>query len=436
MRTKDIFIIGFMLFAMFFGAGNLIFPPALGFQSGEYFWPAIFGFILTGVGLPLLSVIVGSISEHGYRESLKKIHPIYSIVFLVVIYLTIGPFFAIPRTATTAYEMGVVPFLSQSTGLSLFLFSVVFFLLVLWIALSPGNLSDNIGKYLTPTLLVVILLLILRAVMMYFSNEPQVGAPDFSSEAPFISGFTEGYLTMDAIAAIAFSIIVLNAIRQLGITDKKDLLVGTIKSAVLAAILLGLIYGGLGWIGNRVALDNGIPANQNTGTFLLQFISFDAFGSFGTILLGAIVFLACLTTATGLIVAVSEYFNSLFPQIAYKTLAILFTFISLILANQGLDQVITTSVPILNVLYPVAISTVLLLAFTFFVPSPQLSLQMPILLVTVESLLSVAHKSGWLPFAWLEILPLYNYQLEWIPLLVIGYIIGYLAGFKQPRVIY
>ena len=436
MRTKDIFIVGFMLFAMFFGAGNLIFPPALGFQSGEFFWPAILGFILTGVGLPLLSVIVGSISEHGYKESLNKIHPFYSVIFLVVIYLTIGPFFAIPRTATTAYEMGVVPFLSESNGITLFIFTVLFFLLVLWIALSPANLSDSIGKYLTPTLLVVILLLIFRALFMYFTNEPQIAVAEFTSEVPFIKGFTEGYLTMDAIGAIAFSIIVLNSIRSLGITNKTELLKGTIKSAVLAAVLLGLIYGGLGWISNRVVLDTPIPENQNVGTFLLQYISNEAFGSFGVVLLGVIVFLACLTTATGLIAAVSEYFNSLIPSVSYKTFAIGFTVVSLILANQGLDQVIETSVPILSVVYPIAISTVLLITLTYFVPSPRFSMQLPILLITVESLLSVAHKSGWLSLSWMEHFPLYGYQLEWIPLLVIGYIVGYTAGWKQLRVKY
>ncbi|MBM6615760.1 branched-chain amino acid transport system II carrier protein [Desemzia sp. RIT804] len=436
MRTKDIFIIGFMLFAMFFGAGNLIFPPALGFQSGEFFWPAILGFILTGVGLPLLSVIVGSISEHGYKESLNKIHPLYSIIFLVMIYLTIGPFFAIPRTATTAYEMGVVPFLNQSNGLSLFIFSVLFFLLVLWIALSPANLSNSIGKYLTPTLLVVILLLIFRALIMYWTNTPQTTAVAFTSEIPFIKGFTEGYLTMDAIGAIAFSIIVLNSIRSLGITNKKDLLIGTIKSAVLAAALLGSIYGGLGWISNRVALSTVFPANQNAGTFLLQYISNEAFGSFGIMLLGVIVFLACLTTATGLIAAVSEYFNSLIPSISYKTFAIIFTLISLVLANQGLDQVIETSVPILSIIYPISISTVLLIAFAFFVPSPRISLLLPLLLITVESLLSVAHKSDWLTLSWIEYLPLYGYQLEWVPLLIVGCIAGYLAGWKQPRINY
>ena len=188
MKVKEIFIVGFMLFAMFFGAGNLIFPVALGFQSGSNFWPAILGFILTGVGLPLVSVIVGSISENGYRDLLHKIHPTYSVVFLLIIYLTIGPFFAIPRTATTAYEIGVVPFLGTSTSMGLFIFSLIFFLVVLMVALSPNNLADNIGKYLTPALLVTILLLIVRTISLYHANETQT----LVMETPFVVGFSEG----------------------------------------------------------------------------------------------------------------------------------------------------------------------------------------------------------------------------------------------------
>lgn len=130
MSTKYVFIVGFMLFAMFFGAGNLIFPPELGFNSGEFFVLAIIGFVLTGVGLPLLGVVVGSISKDGYRESLKAVHPAFAIVLLVAIYLTIGPFFAIPRTATTAYEMGVVPFLDSPGGASLLIFSVIYFIII------------------------------------------------------------------------------------------------------------------------------------------------------------------------------------------------------------------------------------------------------------------------------------------------------------------
>lgn len=436
MSTKQVIMVGFTLFAMFFGAGNLIFPPALGFGSGEYFWTAMIAFVLTGVGLPLLGVIVGSISKDGYKESLKNIHPAFAVLFLVAIYLTIGPFFAIPRTATTAYEMAIVPFLSENTGIWLLIFSLVYFIVVLLLSLKPGTLVNSIGQVLTPLLLIGIVLLIVVAGVAYFSNSINPASETFQQTSPFTIGFTEGYLTMDAIAAIAFSVLVLNSIRQLGITNRRDLLVGTSKSALLAAVLLGAIYISLGWLANRVDLGGALVDDQNLGTFLLTYMSSDVFGIFGPILLGVIVFLACLTTGTGLIVSVSEYFNSILPKVPYKVWVILFVLISFGLANQGLDQVIATSIPILSIIYPIAMTTVLLLIVTYFVPSPKLALQIPVYLVTALSILSVVHRNGWLELNFLESLPLFSYSFEWIPFMIAGYILGYLIGLKKPRVEY
>jgi LIVCS family branched-chain amino acid:cation transporter len=436
MSTKNVFVVGFMLFAMFFGAGNLIFPPGLGFVSGEFFWLAILGFVITGVGLPLLGVIVGSISKEGYKESLKAIHPAFAIGLLVVIYLTIGPFFAIPRTATTAYEMSIIPFLESPGGISLFIFSLLFFVIVFALSWRPGSIVDSIGKILTPLLLITIALLVVTAIVMYITNPVNPAGEGFNTEAPFSAGFTEGYLTMDAIAAIAFSVIVLNAIRGTGVKGRKALLFGTIKSASLAALLLGLVYVSLGWLGNRVDLGGTAPDEQNLGTFLLTYISADAYGGFGAILLGLIVLLACLTTATGLIVAVSEYFNSIVPRITYRVFVVIFTLISFGLANQGLDQVITTSVPVLSIIYPIAMASVLLLIVSYFFPTPRLAMQIPIVLIIITSILAVVHRNGWVEMAFLEALPLFNSAFEWIPLLIIGYIIGYLIGMKKPKVQY
>lgn len=436
MSTKQVIMVGFTLFAMFFGAGNLIFPPALGFGSGEYFWTAMIAFVLTGVGLPLLGVIVGSISKDGYKESLKNIHPAFAVLFLVAIYLTIGPFFAIPRTATTAYEMAIVPFLSENTGIWLLIFSLVYFIVVLLLSLKPGTLVNSIGQVLTPLLLIGIVLLIVVAGVAYFSNSINPASETFQQTSPFTIGFTEGYLTMDAIAAIAFSVLVLNSIRQLGITNRRDLLVGTSNSALLAAVLLGAIYISLGWLANRVDLGGTLVDDQNLGTFLLTYMSSDVFGIFGPILLGVIVLLACLTTGTGLIVSVSEYFNSILPKVPYKVWVILFVLISFGLANQGLDQVIATSIPILSIIYPIAMTTVLLLIVTYFVPSPRLALQIPVYLVTALSILSVVHRNGWLELNFLESLPLFSYSFEWIPFMIAGYILGYLIGLKKPRVEY
>lgn len=436
MSTKQVIMVGFTLFAMFFGAGNLIFPPALGFSSGEYFWTAIIAFVLTGVGLPLIGVIVGSISKDGYKESLKNIHPAFAVIFLVAIYLTIGPFFAIPRTATTAYEMSIVPFLSENTGMWLLIFSLVYFIVVLLLSLKPGTLVNSIGQVLTPLLLIGIVLLIAVAGYTYFNNPINQAVETFEGSSAFTTGFTEGYLTMDAIAAIAFSVFVLNSIRQLGVTNRKDLLIGTIKSALLAAVLLAAIYISLGWLANRVDLGGAVVDDQNLGTFLLTFMSDEVFGIFGPILLGLIVLFACITTGTGLIVSVSEYFNSILPKVPYKVWVVLFVLISFGLANQGLNQVIATSVPILSIIYPVAMTTVLLLILTYFIPSPRLSLQIPVFLVSILSVIAVVHRNGWFEMSWIESLPLFSSSFEWIPFMIVGYILGYLIGMKKPKVEY
>lgn len=150
--TKNTFVVGFLLFAIFFGAGNLIFPPKLGYESGTEFFSAISGFVLTGVGLPLLGIIVSAFYKGGYKTALEKIHPWFSISFLVIIYLSIGPFFAVPRTAATAYEMAIVPFLSEKSSNIMWVFTTIYFALVLWLTLNPTRMVDRIGAVLTPIL--------------------------------------------------------------------------------------------------------------------------------------------------------------------------------------------------------------------------------------------------------------------------------------------
>src|SRR5699024_468928 len=198
MSTKNSFIVGFMLIAMFFGAGNLIFPPGLGFVSGHYFWLAIAGFVLPGVCMPLIGVLTGSLSKDGYVASLKVVHPVFAIIFMVAIYLTIGPFFAIPRTATTSYEMSVLPFMGDAGALSLFIFSVIFFIIVFALSYKADTLTNSIGKVLTPFLLITIVALIVRAITLYIGADSAPLGEGFNTESPFSVGFTEGYLTMDA----------------------------------------------------------------------------------------------------------------------------------------------------------------------------------------------------------------------------------------------
>ncbi|MFK4182113.1 branched-chain amino acid-like transporter carrier protein BrnQ3 [Staphylococcus cohnii] len=441
--NKNTWIIGFTLFAMFFGAGNLIFPPNLGLDSGQFFWPSILAFALTGIGLPLLGVVVGALDKQGYIGSLNKISPKFSVVFLIIIYLTIGPLFAIPRTASTSFEMTITPIAHTNSSLALFIFTIIYFLVVLYLCINPNKMVDRIGSLLTPLLLITILAIIIKGFVDYGSNSHSQAAEAFTSNfAGFSQGFTNGYLTMDAIAAIAFSMIVVNAVKATGITHANKIFRQTLLAGIIAAVALMFIYISLGFIGKHMAVPQEkvaslIANDQNIGTYLLTTMASTGFGAFGKYLLGIIVALACLTTACGLIVSVSEYFNRIFPKISYKAYVIIFTLVSFILANQGLNSVITMSVPVLSIVYPVAITSVLLILIARFVPTKPIAQQIPVAVVSIVSILSVVHSQGWIKLGLIDNLPLKDYSLEWFPIAVITTIIGYIVAplFKKQKTI-
>lgn len=418
--SKNTFVVGFLLFAIFFGAGNLIFPPKLGYDSGVEFIPAILGFVLTGIGLPLLGIIVSAFYEGGYKTSLDKIHPWFSLAFLMAIYLAIGPFFAGPRTAATAYEMALMPFLGEASPLSMLIFTFIYFVITLWLALNPSKMVDRIGAILTPILLIAIIALVIRASFI-LSNDAQI-PPIVSEQSYFFKGMVEGYLTMDALASLAYSVIVLNAIRRKGVSQSA-LQKQTIAAGLVAAIALGVIYIALGWIGNNMPIDEGTLAmlaekKLDLGTYILNTATTQAFGELGRAILGIIVSLACLTTAVGLAVSVSEYFYAIFPKISYKVYVILFAVISFTIANQGLKEVISKSIPVLLVLYPIAMTVILMLLVNLVIALPLTAQRVSLLLVTVVAIASVVG------IGFTENLPLKAYSMEWLPFAIIGGIIG------------
>lgn len=419
--VKNIFVIGFMLFAIFFGAGNLIFPPKLGFDSGADFWTAIIGFTLTGVGLPLVATIVAAYYEGGYKKALENIHPVISLLLLAAIYLTIGPFFAIPRTGATAYDMAIVPFLGQPDSVSLFIFTAIYFGLSLWLSLNPSKMIDRIGAILTPALLILILALVVKSVMLFSGVET---AEAKTLESPLTSGILEGYQTMDALAAFAFSVLVINGIKAKNANSNVSLVKQTTYAAFVAAISLAVIYISIGWIGYKIPLSAETVADvaakgQNLGVFILNETTTQAFGELGRTVLGFIVTLACLTTAIGLIVATSAYFNSIFPKISYQVYAVIFTLIGFGLANQGLNAVISKSVPVLLVLYPISMTALLVLLVNLFMPLPRLAQGLAIVFVTIISILSVAGVE------FVAQLPLKAYSMEWLPFALVGCVIGF-----------
>ena len=310
MSTGDMVAIGLMLFALFFGAGNLIFPPALGQAAGTNFWPAIIGFLLTGVGLPLLGVLAIGLSGHNHLQSMaNRINPTFSLVFTVILYLSIGPFFAIPRTGTVSYEIGIKPFLPATAGgfdLGLLIYTIVFFVIVGSLSLNPSKIVDRVGKLMTPLLLIALLILL---VATFVNPLDKAMAPigDYVNNS-FLTGFQEGYLTMDTLASLVFGIIVINAIKAKGITEPKRIAGLTLKVGLIASGCLALIYLGLGYLGNTA---NFAAGEANNGPAILTEASAMYFGVYGNIILGFAIIFACLTTAIGLISSCASYFQTI-----------------------------------------------------------------------------------------------------------------------------
>ncbi|GGZ99027.1 branched-chain amino acid transport system II carrier protein [Ignatzschineria ureiclastica] len=436
MSRKTLFI-GFMLFALFFGAGNLIFPPTVGQLSGSHFVPAIIGFIVTGVGLPLIGIIAGSFSAEGFRSEAKRVHPIFAILFMVVIYLTIGPFFAIPRTAMVSYEMAVLPYLEGGveTFSSKIIFALVYFALTFYLALNPSKLVDRVGKILTPLLLITIILLIVRAFFLLNDPITEVSKPFIGKNAFFI-GFSEGYQTMDTIAAVAFSLIVLSAVKATGLVEQKSIFKQAVIAAIIAGVGLGLVYISLAWIGNNYPLTADQLQGGNMGTSILTGVARLTYGEGGRFLLSLIVTLACLTTAIGLIVAVSSYFNELYDKISYKVYAVIFTLISFILASQGLNSIIMGAVPILLIIYPITIVLIILIFIDRLSKGiSNLAFQLPIYVTLIISFLSVLLSyMGESSFKSLfDLLPFQDSSMGWMVPAAIALVIGLVFGKRRPR---
>lgn len=358
-RTNYI-VLGFTLFALFFGAGNLIFPAELGQYSGTKLFIAAFGFAITGVGLPLLGIMaIGFSNSNNLQALASRVHPIYGVLFTVMLYLTIGPFFAAPRTGAVAYEIGFAPFISEANlDVGLFIFTVVFFGITLWLSLNPAKLVDRIGKILAPALVILLAVLLITAFINPMSAIED--AKEAYITAPFATGFIEGYNTMDALASLVFGIIIINAVSQMGVKSRKGILSATGKAGFVAVALLGLIYLGIAYLG---ATTTGALGLFETGGPVLSGAASHYFGTVGVVLLAILITLACLTTSIGLMTACGEYFNTLFPGISYKVFVTLFTVLTFGIANFGLEQIINYSLPVLMFLYPLAIA-IIILAFT------------------------------------------------------------------------
>lgn len=348
--------IGFMLFSMLFGAGNLIFPAFLGHASGEHVWQAVIGFIISDAGLSVLAFM--AIAKSGTFDTLiNRVNPTFALLFPMAIYLSIGPGLAIPRAGSLAYEMGVKPFLPQtmaSSPIALLVYTVIFFSVVFWFAKSPSKLVDRFGKILTPSLLVLIVIILIKAVFTDLSDLQ--GASLSYKNNPISQGFLDGYQTMDAICAMIYGIIFTNLFKSKKITKPALQMKYLMIFGLICGLLLTFCYLIIAYLGASAA----VPGKVDNGAIVLSVVLHQLFGQGGTIVLGLIFTLACLSVCIGLITSCSQYFSGLFSKISYIQWAILLCVISGVVANLGLSQILKVSVPVLGLLYPMAIALIIL----------------------------------------------------------------------------
>lgn len=423
--AHDGLVVGVTLFSMFFGAGNLILAPLLGLRAGVQTPEALLGFIVSAVGLPVLTIaaiaLSGTVGKLGDR-----IHPVFSKVFAAAAYLAIGPFLAIPRTATTSFEM-VRPLLPEdvSPAAALVAFSLVFFVVAYFLAMHPNRLTELMGKISGPTLIVLVVLLVASTLVSPPGTSATVASAPYD-EAAGVAGFVYGYQTMDVLAALAFGYVIAMNVRELGVQSPAGIARQVVRSGVIAGVCMAAIYCGFGYLG--AVMGSALP-NAANGAEVIAGAAAIEFGSAGSVLVAAIFLVACLNVCIGLICSISEYFSVEYELMPYERWALAIAALSCLLANVGLTTILEYSVPLLSALYPIAIVLVVMgLVQRGSGEGGRLAWRLCVAFCGVDSVI-VALRDGFakglaLP---LDLLPLAGLGMGWILPAILGFVVGLLA---------
>ena len=357
---RELLFIASLLFGMLFGAGNLIFPVSLGQKAGNTVALATLGFCITGVGLPLLAIIAMARTESASMAELaSKGGKNFSIFFSCLLYLCIGPLFAIPRTASVSFQVGLYPFIGEGHHkIGLFIFTLLFFLAALYFSLRPGNILTYVGKILNPLFLFFLGILLLTAFLHPMGSIQSLPAIGEYAKNSFVTGLLEGYNTLDVVGALAFGNILIENVKNRGAKDGKEVSRLSIVSGSITTVMMATLYFALAFTG---AGSRALFSIQDNGGDALHSISTHYFPRFGGVLLGLIICLSCLKTAVGLITAISMAFTEMFPKgLKYRNLVFVFTFFSFAISNLGLSRIIQYTVPALYFIYPMSIVLILL----------------------------------------------------------------------------
>jgi len=424
-KTKDVLLTGFALFAMLFGAGNLIFPPMLGYDTNSSWTLTMLAFTITGVGFPFLGILSVSIAGNGIKDFANRVSPTFSKIFAIISILAIGPMLAIPRTGATAYE---ITFLHNGMNNTIYkyIYLICYFGIVILFSLRASKVIERVGKILTPILLLLLFLIIVKGI--FFSGLSI--KPDIYPHA-FKKGFLEGYQTMDTIASIAYAGIILKAIKNGRDLTQKQEFSFLIKSGLVAILSLALIYGGFALVGAKM---HSVLVTKDKIELLVK-TTFYLLGDYGNLILAICVAGACLTTAIGLVATVGEFFSSI-TSFKYEKIVIFTVIISFLLSILGVESIIRISVPILVFIYPVMISLIILNLFGKYIKNDYVYKGVVLftgIIGLIESLASIGITNTYTNSV-LEILPFSDYGLTWLFPGLIGYILFSLMFRKVQRI--
>lgn len=436
---KDYLVVASLLFGLFFGAGNLIFPLHLGQLAGANWPTAALGFLVTGVLLPLFSVLAVAITRaNGVYDIGRPLGTTFALVFMVLIHATIGPLFGTPRTATVSFTVGVAPFLPKGVEhWALLGFSALFFVAAFAFSYRENDIPANVGKVLNPVFLALLFLVFVVAFARPLGNPATAPVTKAYLASPLTNGFLEGYNTMDALAGLAFGVTVVTAVRSMGQRNPKDVSQVVAKSGVLAVGAIAVIYlllilmGAMSLGRFKVSADGGVAFNQLVNAYA---------GVFGQVVLAFLITVTCLTTAVGLVAAFAQDFHKHFPNVSYHTWLALSCLASFLTANFGLDQIIAWSTPMLMFLYPLSMVLIVLSVFSplfnrdgvvyFFVVLFTVLPALGDMVVSFPSVVSASH-FGKLVATWRSMLPLASMGLSWVVPALVGLALGLVVHFVR-----
>ncbi|MCB6659023.1 branched-chain amino acid transport system II carrier protein [Eubacterium callanderi] len=422
-QRKDKWIVGLALFSMFFGAGNVIFPPYLGMTAASMWVPAFICYYIADIGLAMLAILAMLKCDSDIEGITCRIGRIPAVLLSTLVVLCVGPMLAIPRTAATTFEMGVSPIFP---GVNPLVASIAFFVLIWVLCVKEASVVDIVGKFLTPALFIGLMIVIIKGIIDPLG--PIAAEPKVSNIIS--SGIISGYQTMDVLAALIFGVIIVKTVKEKGYTEikAKNAVIG--GAGLVAGAGLLIVYFGLAHLGATASTMYGVDVSRST--LILEIIK-NLLGNVGMVIFGIVVALACITTAVALVSSSGAYFSRLCKgRVSYKVIVTIVCVISPVIANIGLDEIIAISEPVLSIVYAPALTLIILTIVGDKIKNDNV-FKAAALGAFLISVLETAANHG-LGFQFVNYLPLHHFGFGWLLPTVICGVAGYFIKGDKKKV--